>query len=276
MILIDRYRCTQSDASVLLCKKEIEGDSLDNKNIIQDFMEITKHKYVNEARAAAADMPIPSAELGIPAGAQIIPLPEPDLLPDTEVNFLEVIELRSSIRSYSNKPIALKELSYLLWCTQGVKAVQGNTTLRNVPSACCRHELETWLYIQKVEGLQEGLYRFLPMEHALLPIMLVSQDSVLAEKIASCFEKKGMFQEAAVSFIWSAEMNRITRLCGDRSYRYIFIDSGHICENLYLAAYTQKIGVCAIGAYDDEKLNSLLGLDGVERFVAYAANAGKI
>ncbi len=239
-------------------------------------MEITKHKYVNAARTAAADLPVPPVELDIPAGAQIIPLPEPDLLPDTEVNFLEVIELRASVRSYSNKPMTQKELSYLLWCTQGVKALQGNTTLRNVPSACCRHELETWLYIRKVEGLQEGLYRFLPLEHGLLPVMIATNENDLAEKISACFEKKDMFQQAAVSFIWSAEMKRITRMCGNRSYRYIFIDAGHICENLYLAAYTQKIGVCAIGAYDDERLNSLLGLDGVERFVAYAANAGKI
>ena len=60
-------------------------------------------------------------------------------------------------------------LSYLLWCTQGVKEVfQGNATLRNVPSAGARHAFETYLLINNVDGITPGLYRFLALEHSLI------------------------------------------------------------------------------------------------------------
>ena len=88
----------------------------------------------------------------------IVRLPEPDLLPDKEINFLELIELRASRRQYTEEPLTKAELSYLLWCTQGVKMVcEGGGTLRNVPSAAALHPLTTLLYLQNVEDVPAGL-----------------------------------------------------------------------------------------------------------------------
>ena len=61
----------------------------------------------------------------------------------------------------------------------------------------------------------------------------------------------------------------------ERAYRYIHLDAGHVCQNLYLAAQTMHIKVCALGAFDDEQLNKNLGLDGAEQFVVYGAGVGK-
>ncbi|MEE8592589.1 MAG: nitroreductase family protein, partial [Candidatus Bipolaricaulota bacterium] len=62
---------------------------------------------------------------------------------------------------------------------------------------------------------------------------------------------------------------------GERGVRYLFLDAGHVCQNLYLAAESIAAGACAIGAFTDDQLNLLLGLDGIDRFVVYLAGVGK-
>lgn len=62
----------------------------------------------------------------------------------------------------------------------------------------------------------------------------------------------------------------------ERGYRYLFIDAGHACQNLYLGAEAIECGVCAIAAFDDVIMNQLLGLDGESQFVIYLATVGKI
>jgi nitroreductase len=56
----------------------------------------------------------------------------------------------------------------------------------------------------------------------------------------------------------------------------IAIDAGHICENLYLAVETIRAGTCAIGAYDQTRIDKLLGIDGVEEFTFYIAPVGRV
>lgn len=204
------------------------------------------------------------------ASAEIIPLPEPEMFDDHNVNFLEMIELRSTIRQYSSEALSQKELSYLLWCTQGVKAANGNMTLRTVPSAGAGHSLETYLLVRRVEGLSSGVYRFLPIEHAV-----IKADAAM-EALTACFSTFRTAESSAVSFIWSTVIQRLACRFGSRAYRYAFLDAGHVCQNLCLAAQTIAAGVCPLGAFDDEKINAALGFDENEQFVIYGAAVGKI
>ena len=59
----------------------------------------------------------PPIQKPYPADARLIPLPEPDFLEDHQVSFLELMELRTTIRDYSDTKRTMKALSYLLWCT---------------------------------------------------------------------------------------------------------------------------------------------------------------
>ncbi len=223
--------------------------------------------------AKVAHLGAPPIQKPYPPEAQLIPLPEPDFLEDRQVSFLELMELRSTVREYSPEPLTMKELSYLLWCTQGVKMVmQGGATKRTVPSAGARNAFETYLYIDKVEGLEPGLYRFLALEHALLPIELGPQ---VKEKLAAGFNKVNMYNQSAVTFIWAAVLERMEYAFGGRALQYLYIDAGHVCQNLYLAGYTIDVGTCAIGHFNDVEINNLLGLDGDKEFVVYAAHTGK-
>lgn len=214
------------------------------------------------------------AQKPCPPDAKLISLPEPGILPDKNVNFLEIIELRTTVRQYTQECLTMEELSYLLWCTQGVKMVlpDGNSR-RTVPSAGGRHAFETYLYIQKVEGLPPGLYRFLAFEHAL--VFEAPLAGIEGEFLAG-FRASGMVRESAVTFLWVAISGRMTRVFGPRAFRYIFLDAGHVCENLYLAGQTIHVGTCAIGAFYDEKLHAALKLEGEREFVVYGATVGKI
>lgn len=217
--------------------------------------------------------PPPPPEKPCPSGARVINLTEPGLLDDVPVNFLETVELRASVRRYNDEPLSFKEMSFLLWCTQGVKmGTPQGTTLRNVPSAGARHALETYLFIQRVEGLETGLYRFLALGNALLPIETGAE---VADKLLPCFMGQPMIRASAVTFLWAADFKRMAYRYGRRSARFVFLDAGHVCQNLYLAAQATGIGVCAVGAFYDEALNGALGLDGENEFVVYGATVGK-
>lgn len=240
---------------------------------IQDFLIATG---IGEGHPTESErqLPPPPPERPVPQGARALRLPEPGLLPDKEINFLEMVEMRSSVRAYSDERLTLDELSFLLWCTQGVKmALPTGGTMRTVPSAGARHAFETYLLLHRVEGLPPGLYRFLALGHALLPL---GQGDEADAALFPCFRSREMVQNSAATFLWCADYRRMRHRFGPRSARYVFLDAGHVCQNLYLAAYTHRIGACAVGAFDDGTLNAALGLDGIHDFVVYGATVGKI
>jgi len=218
-------------------------------------------------------VPPPAAQLPIDDGARIIDLPRPENITVPRLDLTVAIQQRASIRRYSRKALSLKEVSHLLWCTQGVKTVaSGQVTLRTVPSAGARHALETYLLVNNVSDLKEGLYRFLPVEHKLTPIP--TTEDVRERMVKACLGQD-FVAAAAVVFIWTACAYRMTWRYGQRGYRYLLLDAGHVCQNLYLAGEAIGSGVCAIGAFDDEGVNTILGLDGEDRFAIYLAAVGK-
>jgi len=189
------------------------------------------------------------------------------------VDLTAAINRRRTCRRYASEALSLAELSYLLWCTQGVQVVTSRpVTLRPVPSAGARHAFETYLLINRVAGLKPGLCRFLPLEHELQEVSLTDG---LAAQFAEAALNQNIIRTAAVTFIWVAVVYRMYWRYGERGYRYLHLDAGHVCQNLYLAAEAVDCGVCAVGAFDDEPLNQLMGLDGEEQFVIYMATVGK-
>ena len=237
----------------------------------KEFIESTKYQYIKTTGHSEKKL-TPLIQLPYNPEDMIINLPEPDFFDEQQVNFLEMIELRTTIRHYSDKSMSLKDLSYLLWCTQGVKMVVEKGSLRNVPSAGARHAFETYLLVNNVEGLEKGIYRFLAIEHKLLAIKV--DESLLDEAIPAFLNQKTI-ANAAVTFIWVAVAERMVWRFGERGYRYLLLDAGHICQNLYLAGQNVNCGTCAIAAFDDDAVNRFLNLDGEELFVAYAATVGK-
>jgi SagB-type dehydrogenase family enzyme len=235
-------------------------------------MERTRYKHLSVS-AQRRGLPQPPLQAPCPSEADPIDLPAPDGIEVPEVDLRLAIEARESVRRYADQPLTLAELSYLLWCTQGVRGVQGTyATFRTVPSAGARHALETYLLVNRVEGLPSGLYRFLALEHKLIAVDL--EPGVAAAVTRACWDQ-AMVQRCAVTFVWVAVAERMTWRYGQRGYRYMHLDAGHVCQNLYLAAESIDGGVCAIAAFSDEDMSHILGLDGEEQFVVYLATMGK-
>ena len=144
--------------------------------------------------------------------------------------------------------------------------------MRTVPSGGARHPFETYLVVSNVTGLEPGLYRYLAIEHSLLQI---KTGSGYAAGVSEACLRQVHIETCPVSFWWCAMPERSTWRYSTRGYRYILLDAGHICQNLYLAAEVINCGICAIGAFDDEALNNFWGVDGENQFFIYGASLGK-
>ncbi len=193
---------------------------------------------------------------------------------DESIDLTKTIAERVSHRHFLESPLTLKELSYLLWATQGVRGDRkSGSVLRTVPSAGCRHVFETYLCVFRVDGLETGIYRYLPLEHQLL---LVAKEDHLAEKTASGALGQGFVGGSAVTFIWTAIPYRMEWRYGEASYKVIALDAGHVCQNLYLACAAINAGTCAIAAYHQQIMDKLVQVDGTDEFVVYLAPVGKI
>jgi SagB-type dehydrogenase family enzyme len=238
----------------------------------QQFLEQTQYQYLGDSDQKRG-LPQPPLELDREESGTIVTLPPPGDLPEFAVELRTAIERRRSKRTYADQPLSLVELSYLLWCTQGVKeTIDTYATLRTVPSAGARHAFETLLLVNNIQTLDPGLYRFSAMQHHLLKLKTAAG---LAEEITRACWDQAQVKRSAVTFFWVAVPYRMTWRYGERGYRYLHLDAGHVCQNLYLAAEGIDAGVCAIAAFEDEKLNRALDLDGLDEFVIYLAAVGK-
>lgn len=242
------------------------------KGIGHDFMMRTRYRYLDMSDQMKG-IPQPPLELDHNQEHEIIDLPPVGDLGIAGIDLRTAIENRRSIRSYGTQPMALNELSFLLWATQGIKQIMAQTaTLRTVPSAGARHAFETFFLVNNITSLQPGLYRFLAAEHKLTTTNLAAD---VADMIVEGCLGQAFVKECAVTFIWVAVPYRMNWRYGERGYRYLHLDAGHVCQNLYLAAEAVHCGVCAIAAFEDDIMNRILGVDGEEQFVIYIATVGK-
>ena len=175
---------------------------------------------------------------------------------------------RRSKRAYTNESITLEELSQIIWATQGVTTRVSGHALRTAPSAGALYPIETYIWVNRVSELDQGLYHYQVQHHQL---DLLKKGDFSREVSRGALDQK-MAGDAAITFIWSAIIQRSRWKYLQRSYRYIFMDAGHIAQNLALAAEALGLGSCQIGALYDDELNALLDLDGFEESVIYMSS----
>jgi len=215
-------------------------------------------------------LPVPPQQKAVPDGAGVLSLPAADTLTLGSMPLREAIGTRRSRRKFGKDPLTLEELSYLLWATQGVRERGPIRSMRTVPSGGARHSLETYLYIARVTGVRPGLWRYQPLDHAI--VRLPSGDD-LAARLDQALQEQ--LWDAAAVFVWTAIPYRMEWRYSIVSHKVIALDAGHVCQNLYLACESIGCGTCALGAYDQEMLDKLLGVDGRDEFAIYAAPVGK-
>jgi len=198
-----------------------------------------------------------------------IALPSPRLKGGTQL--WDVLRNRSSVRRFSPQPLTLGEVSRLLWAAQGITHGSRDWPFRTAPSAGALYPVETYLVINRVESIDPGVYHYGVREHALEQL----RSGDVGAEIARAALDQRIAYEAPIVFVWTAVFERCRFKYGQRAFRYVYLDAGHIAENVALAAVGQGLGSCQIAAIYDDEANALLGIDGVEESTLYMTVVGR-
>ncbi len=242
----------------------------------RNFMKSDFGESVHQISDQAKKVPYPPLQKELKEGEyQLVDLPVPDPGSLLKANFDQLLRDRQSWRKYTPDPISMVELSYLLFSTQGVLSElgQGYASRRTVPSAGARHPYETYLAVNRVEGLDPGVYLYRPFGHKLA--FLEGSDNIPELLTAANLGQK-FVGNSAVCFAWSCIPYRAEWRYMEHAHKNMLLDAGHICQNLYLAAEALGLGTCAVGAYDQAAMDAIFELDGVDEYVVYLAPVGKI
>lgn len=160
--------------------------------------------------------------------------------------FLEyLLRTRRSVRRFRAEPVPLNSVAQLVWAAQGNVNEAG---LRTVPSAGALYPLTVYAVAGKVDGLNSGVYKYVPRTHNLACL----QESDLRDALSVAAFGQVWVRHAPVDLVITADFTRTTDRYHDRGLRYVYMEAGHAAENVYLLATALGLGTVAIGAFDDD------------------------
>jgi len=202
------------------------------------------------------------------SGSEKVKLPGPESKDKTSLD--DCLKRRKSVRSYSEESVSQGQLSYLLWAAAGIQRRERGHEYRTAPSAGALYPIETYLIVNNVEKLEKGLYHYNVKMHALEVLRLED----LAGEIVSAALGQEMCSDAAVVFVWAAVFTRSKWKYRQRAFRYVYVDVGHMGQNLALAASGMGLGSCQVGAFFDDEVNGIIDVDGIEESSVYMSVVG--
>jgi SagB-type dehydrogenase family enzyme len=181
----------------------------------------------------------------------------------------EALDTRRSRRNYAADSLSMETLSRLLHAAQGI--TQERSGFRAAPSAGALYPIEVYPVVHDVAGLAQGIYHYAVEAHELEQL----QEGDFRRRVTQAGLFQGFLGQASVCILLTAVFQRARWKYRERAYRYILLEAGHIGQNIYLAATSMGLGACAVGAFYDERYNSLLALDGTEEATLYVLSVGE-
>jgi SagB-type dehydrogenase family enzyme len=233
------------------------------------YVQGTKYSRERAPRDRLGAIPSPGRFKTYP-DAELIKLSQPDL--SEPADLWSCLARRRSERNTSQTPLSEGELSKVLWAAQGITAKAGIYLLRTAPSAGALYPFETYVYVHRVEGMSQGVYHFSVAEFGLARL----KEGDFNQEITAASLGQPVVRKAAVVIIWTAMMLRCMEKYRERAVRYIPMDLGHVCQNVQLATTALGLGSCPIGAFYDDEMNKLIGVDGEDETVLYMVTVGKL
>ena len=200
--------------------------------------------------------------------SKLVELPRPR--PPSSMALHDALVKRRSVRDFSDDPLSLDQLSYLLWAAGGLQPRRGGDEFRTAPSAGALYPIETYVAVNRVAGVVSGIYHYSVKSHLLEEL----KSGDFGRQVATAALGQEMCADAAAVFIWTAIFQRAKWKYKQRAYRYVYLDAGHIAENFALAAVALGLGTCQIGALFDDECNRIIGVDGLEESVIYMSALG--
>jgi SagB-type dehydrogenase family enzyme len=190
--------------------------------------------------------------------------------PEKTHDIIEILKNRKSVRYFSSKDVSFVNLSFLLWASTGIQRKSKHYEFRTAPSAGALYPIETYVIVNRVEELERALYHYNIESHMLemLKIGDFSQDL-----IHGALDQE-MCGAAAVVLIWTGVFLRAKWKYGQRAYRYVYLDAGHIAQNLAISATSLGLGSCQIGAFFDDEINEVVNINGIDESVIYMSVVG--
>jgi SagB-type dehydrogenase family enzyme len=172
---------------------------------------------------------------------------------DSNISLEQALNERQSVREYKNSPLSLEEISQILWAAYGKNKWNKLTT----PSAGALYPLVIYLVVGEIKGLAEGLYKYNNSKHSLL---LVSSSDLRLSLSKACLNQRWIRDGMALIVI-CADYGITTSRYRERGKRYVDIEVGHAGQNVYLEATSLGLGTVAVGAFYDEKVKKILGIE---------------
>lgn len=203
------------------------------------------------------------------AKAKRIALPGPE---HEGMSVEAAIRERRSVRNYSGEPMSLSQLAQLLFAAQGITGRMYGEPLRTAPSAGALYPFEIYVIANNIEGLGGGIYHYAVREHQLELVRAGDFSSDITEAAL----QQEMLGQADVSFVLAAVVDRTRHKYGERGFRYIYMEAGHISQNIYLQAVSLGLGSVGVGAFLDHEVSKLIGLDGEEEIPVYLHAVGTL
>lgn len=190
--------------------------------------------------------------------------------------FDNLAQSRRSVRHFSADPLTLDEVNHLMYFSNGITAEMplaggGTLPLRASPSAGALYPIELYPIVFAAQGLEPGVYHYEPGGHTL-EFLKQGDFKELCYEISHGQE---MVRESAMVVAMVGVFDRTKAKYGERGYRYVLLDAGHLAQNLYLESTVLDLGCCTIGGFLDDEANHLLGLDGLSESVVYLAVVGR-
>ena len=186
-------------------------------------------------------------------------LPDPITVGDVSLEM--TIHNRRTIRAFQSTTLTLKQFSQLLWAAQGITGPEGY--MRAAPSAGALYPMDIYGAIGKgcIEGLAPGIYLYSPDDHSVS--LIQKGDSRRDIALASLGQM--WMSYAPITFVITAEYNRITRKYGQRGVRYAMIEAGHIGQNIFLQSQALGLETGIVGAFQDQKVIQVMGIKGTHK-----------
>ena len=189
----------------------------------------------------------------------------------------EVLLRRRTHRRFGGGKVSLEQLSILLRLTWGFTSHirwpgLGNFPVKTSPSGGARHSLEVYLWCSRVEGLEPGIYHYRPDHHDLE----VLKTGRVAKRMSRLCGYQDWVQDCSALCVMTSVLARVTwRYRYSRAYRVVLLEAGHFCQTFCLVATWLGLAPFCTAAFDDEKIESDLGLTPGEA-VLYAAGVGRV
>jgi len=181
----------------------------------------------------------------------------------------KTIVQRRSTRTYSGENLTIDELRLLLDFTYQPQNYT-NQTLDPAPDYFDLGLIETFIAVSGVDGLEEGCYYYAPRAQELRQIRFKN----FRRQLHRLCLGQNLGRDAAAVLFHTADLQKAVLKYGDRVYRYLHMDAGHLGQRLNLAAIRLGLGVSGIAGFFDDEVNEVLGIPADEA-VLYITTLGR-